>query len=392
MINLDKKLHRFLTILLYVGLLTGFIITIFLNKQPLFYPLIILTLITLLASFSHFKYYRYDAVNDKAKVFIIINMILTFVFLYFNYTDYRQIFLLILIGDCIFAFPKSFSTKYVIMTYIVYYPYIYFVYEYNFNWNYATAFVDDIVISIFCIIILSLVKSQINVNVKNNDLIIDRDKAYHQLEKYATKIEDLAKVEERNRIALVLHNSIGHSLTSIMLSLQAEKMELIREEGIPKDSFKDVEKLIQEAMALLRKTIENADDFTQAMPFDDILDCFIRDASNNTKVNINYSSINASFVLDHQKSVILNVVTESITNALKHSGCKTINVNITGNIKGITLDIKDDGCGFETIEYGFGITKTIQQVTRLDGRYTITSHNGCLIQVFLPIKEVTKNV
>lgn len=392
MINLDKKLHHYLTILLYFAFASGYLLIIIINESNNFIPLSILTLIVGLSTFSHIKYYRYDAVNNKAKLIIVINMILMFVFMYFNYTDFRQLFLLILIADCIFAFPRIFSIKYVIGTYVVYYPYIYTVYKYRMNWDYTSAFIDDIVISVFCIAILFLVKSQIIANVKYNTLLTERDEAFVQLEKYANKIEDLAIIEERNRIALVLHNSIGHSLTSIMLSLQAEKMELVSNKQISIKSFKVVETLIQDSMALLRKTIENADDFTQSMPFDEIVDCFIREASNNTKINITYDSKNIFYILNEQKSVILNVITEAVTNAVKHSDCSHIKVNIFCESNGISISIIDDGHGFETIKYGFGITKTIQQVNRLQGEYEIISNEGCHIRVFLPTEEVSTYV
>ena len=391
-INLDKKLHRFLTILLYVVFATGYLLIYFGNTSGALMPLSLFTLIVALSTLSHLRYYRYDSVNNKAKIFIILNMLLLFIFLYFDHSDFRQLFLLVLIGDCIFAFPRSFSIPYVICTYSTYYPYMFFAYNQRDGWNYSFIFVDDLVISVFCIIILYLVKSQIKVNVKYNALLLKQDGAYSQLEKYATKIEDLAIVEERNRIALILHNSIGHSLTSIMLSLQAEKMELIHQHKIDKSAFQTVEKIIQDAMTLLRRTIENADDFTQLMAFDEIMDCFIREASNNTRVNISYTPQNTDFIQNSQKSVILNIVTEAITNAAKHSGCDYIQVTISGAIEGITLTINDNGCGYDTIDYGFGITKTIQLVERLNGHYEITSDKGCHISVFLPCEEVNEDV
>jgi signal transduction histidine kinase len=235
-------------------------------------------------------------------------------------------------------------------------------------------------------------KSQINANVRYNELLIESDEAYKKLKKYSVKIEELAIVEERNRIALILHNSIGHSLTSIMISLQAEKMELVSKKQIDKDAFATVERLIQEAMKLLRRTIESADDFMKDIPFDDLMDMFIREASNNTKVIISYNSSHTSFIQDEQKSVIFNVVIESITNAMKHSGCKKIQVNINGNANEIRISISDDGCGFDAIKYGYGITKMKEQIQQIGGKYEVISKEGCKIRAILPINDVKVDV
>ncbi len=136
MINMDRKLHITLTFLLYLGFATCYSLILFFHEGSIILPLSLLTVIVILATIRHVKYYRYDAFNPKAKVFIIVNMVLIFIFFYFNSTDFKQIFLLILIGDCIFAFSKAFSIKYIVGTYIVYYPYIYFMYKYKYELSY----------------------------------------------------------------------------------------------------------------------------------------------------------------------------------------------------------------------------------------------------------------
>jgi len=286
----------------------------------------------------------------------------------------------------------TFSMGYIIGTYLVFYPYIIITSMYKNSDYFVNGFIEDFVISVICVVILYMFKSQISSNVRYNELLKESDVAYKKLKKYSAKVEELAIIEERNRIALILHNSIGHSLTSIMLSLQAEKMELVSKKQIDKDAFATVEKLIQEAMKLLRSTIESADDFMKDIPFDDLMDMFIREASNNTKVNISYNSSNTSYIEDGQKSVIFNVVIESITNAMKHSECKKIQVSINGNANEIRINISDDGCGFDTITYGYGITKMKEQIQEIGGKYEVISQEGCEIRVVLPIKEVKSNV
>ncbi len=392
MINVDKRTHRLLTYLLYVVFCTGYIV-IFSNNIG--YPvltLIIYTLMLALTITNHIKYYRYEAVNPKGKIILIINMVLAFGIIHHDYSNFEQLFLLVIIADCILAFSIKFSLSFIFVTYLIYYPFIYLLYNTRPGWEFRDEFLSDIVISTFCIIILLFVKLQININVKYNDLLIKSEISYKQLKTNSNKIEELAVVEERNRIALVLHNSLGHSLTSIMLSLQAEKMELISDGQLDKEAFQTVEKLIQDAMKLLRSTIENADDFMKDIPFDDLMDIFIREASNNSKVKISYEANNTHQIVGEQKSIIFNIILESITNAMKHSNCRQIKINISGFDTQVIVTICDDGCGFDSIQYGFGISKMKEQVERINGTYEILSKEGCQVKVTLPFKEVTKNV
>jgi signal transduction histidine kinase len=59
-----------------------------------------------------------------------------------------------------------------------------------------------------------------------NKLLVERQikqqlaLAHEQLQEYSQKIEDLAAVQERNRIARDIHDSLGHTLTSLNIQLQ----------------------------------------------------------------------------------------------------------------------------------------------------------------------------
>lgn len=45
--------------------------------------------------------------------------------------------------------------------------------------------------------------------------------AHHRLGEYAVQVEDLATVQERNRLACEIHDSLGHHLTAIHIHLEA---------------------------------------------------------------------------------------------------------------------------------------------------------------------------
>lgn len=59
-----------------------------------------------------------------------------------------------------------------------------------------------------------------------NKLLVERQikqqlaLAHEQLQEHSQKIEDLAAVQERNRIARDIHDSLGHTLTSLNIQLQ----------------------------------------------------------------------------------------------------------------------------------------------------------------------------
>jgi signal transduction histidine kinase len=47
------------------------------------------------------------------------------------------------------------------------------------------------------------------------------------------------------------------------------------------------------------------------------------------------------------KTIVVRIVQEFFQNSLKHSGCKTINLNLKDSDEGLLLEMNDDGRGFD---------------------------------------------
>jgi signal transduction histidine kinase len=79
--------------------------------------------------------------------------------------------------------------------------------------------------------------------------------AHEQLQEYAQKIEELATVQERNRIARDIHDSLGHALTSLNIQMQTA-VKLWEKEPIQAHSFlTQAQSLGKTAMQEVRKSI-----------------------------------------------------------------------------------------------------------------------------------------
>lgn len=378
--NMDQKTHSFLTILLYFTFLCGYSVILLLNSNPA-KPLLIFTIILVLTIYNHNKYYRYCQVNDKGKIFLAVNMILIYILLYFDYSNYEQLFILVLLGDCIFAYDMKFSIKYVLFINITYYPYAYFVLYKRPVGDYTGDLLRDIVIISFMVLILYVAKHQMNERMKYNKILIERNNAVQ-------KIREMTLNEERNRISFILHNSLGHLLVSTNMSLQAEKMELISEGKIHKNSFLQTEKQLREAMSLLRRTIENRDDLLFGFSLENLIDMFLSDVSNNTKIKINYQKTGIASITERYKNVVYNTILETVTNSLKHSNCSEIDLQLYAAETEIKLRISDNGQGFDHLIDGFGIFKIKENIQKHHGTYSIASRNGCIVDVYIPVEVV----
>jgi PAS domain S-box-containing protein len=70
------------------------------------------------------------------------------------------------------------------------------------------------------------------------------------------------------------------------------------------------------------------------------------------------------------------VVTEGLTNAIKHAGAAEATVSVRVESATVVVEVSDDGCGGASIESGSGLRGLADRVAALDGQLTLRSPPG----------------
>ena len=91
------------------------------------------------------------------------------------------------------------------------------------------------------------------------------------------------------------------------------------------------------------------------------------------------------------KITIFRIIQEQLTNILKHANASCVNIVLKKEGKQITLEIGDNGKGFDTTLHrkGVGITNINSRVSLYDGEVKIDSSpgKGCTLKVALQLKN-----
>ena len=76
--------------------------------------------------------------------------------------------------------------------------------------------------------------------------------------------------------------------------------------------------------------------------------------------------------------IIYCCANELITNSVRHSGAKNINVQLVQDDKHVSLTVQDDGCGFDetSASKGFGLKSIRDRVTSCNGKIDMTLSTG----------------
>ena len=90
---------------------------------------------------------------------------------------------------------------------------------------------------------------------QSQSMLNELRQTHHQLQAYASQVEELAAIEERNRLARELHDSVSQTMFSIILNVRATQMLLERDPARLRPQLDRLNGLSQSALAEMRSLI-----------------------------------------------------------------------------------------------------------------------------------------
>ncbi|WP_414619526.1 sensor histidine kinase [Calothrix sp. CCY 0018] len=214
--------------------------------------------------------------------------------------------------------------------------------------------------------------------------------ANEKLRQYALKIENQATLEERNRIAREIHDSLGHSLTALNLQLETgtkllktnpEKATefLIRAKELGSQALKDV----RESVSTMRSNP------LQEQSLETSIDMLIQNFHHSTNIKPNYQTNLFYSIPRDISTAIYRIIQESLTNISKYAEATEVNLEITTIATNLHITIEDNGKGFNVNQNttGFGLQSMRDRTLALEGNFYIESlpGKGTKIMVDIPL-------
>ncbi|NEO98879.1 MAG: sensor histidine kinase [Symploca sp. SIO2E9] len=216
--------------------------------------------------------------------------------------------------------------------------------------------------------------------------------ANQRLRQYALLIENQATLQERNRIAREIHDSVGHSLAAQSIQLENVAMLLPEDRGKLAHHLHKARQLGKEALQHVRQsvaTLRNHPLQGQSLPA--ALAKLLKEFEATTEIQLD-AKINLTSSLSAEIATALYRVTqEALTNISKHSHANEVRLHLLESSRNISLLLADNGRGFDPDENttGFGLEGMRERAEALGGSFSLTSKpgQGCQIQVNIPLPE-----
>ena len=214
--------------------------------------------------------------------------------------------------------------------------------------------------------------------------------ANRRLRQYALLVENQATLQERNRIAREIHDSVGHSLTAQSIQLENVAMQLNGNIELASQHLQKARKLGKEALQNVRNSVATLRKHPlQGKSLTDALIDLIQEFERTTGTKVKSEIYLKSSLPDEISTALYRVVQEALTNVSKHGYAEQVRLDLRERLTNISLLLEDNGQGFDPNENttGFGLQGMRERVEAFGGIFHLDSQTGqgCKIQVEIPL-------
>src|SRR5947207_6149861 len=202
-----------------------------------------------------------------------------------------------------------------------------------------------------------------------------------QLNEFAERSRQAAVLEERNRLARDIHDTLAQGFTCVSVQLEAV------EDAIACCRRKEANEHLQRAGELARQRLNEARRSVHALRpqalqrgnFWEALKGIVKNTTAGTALHTTFNLRGKLRNLpQYWQENLLSIGQEALTNSLKYAHPRNFETRLIFNTKELRLELRDDGDGFKVNARhdGFGLAGMRERVQQMGGNLTISSARG----------------
>jgi signal transduction histidine kinase len=192
--------------------------------------------------------------------------------------------------------------------------------------------------------------------------------------------QELAAAEERNRLARELHDSATQSLYGVTMFAEAAA-RLLTAGQIEQAAghMREVRATAKEALQEMRLLIfELRPPILEEQGLVAALQARLESVEGRSGLQTKFEAEGVGNLPSEVEEALFRIAQEALNNALKHAQAGKVRVCLTQAQQNVTLEITDDGVGFDTTctQGGLGLAGMEERAALLGGRLTVNSEPG----------------
>lgn len=211
-------------------------------------------------------------------------------------------------------------------------------------------------------------------------------------------------LEERQRLAREIHDTLAQGFTSIVMQLEAAEQALSQDPDLAGDHIDQARSIARHSLEQARRVVQDLrPDLLEKDPLPAAIQRVVADWSIQSGVAAQATTTGSVAPLHPDIEVtVLRAVQEALVNVEKHARARNVNVTLSYFDDLILLDVQDDGAGMDSQSPaagsfrsgGFGLTAMRERVEQLGGSLHIESEpgEGTTLTIEIPLRHLEETV
>lgn len=226
------------------------------------------------------------------------------------------------------------------------------------------------------------------VQLRTSELEETNRQLHYSMQETMSALEEVVALEERNRIAHEIHDTVGHTLTATVVQMEATKRLLDRDKAAAVDKLNTAQNLVRKGLEDIRGIVRMLKDDAIRSDLAESLQLLIQDTRDITGIDIDayIGPLPASLSALHKK-LMYHALQEGLTNGLKHGAGSRFEFTLTVQERMLHFSLKNDGAPYTRSSFGVGLSAMRERTAHLGGTLEVNSPPdwGCELRIRLPI-------
>ncbi len=251
-----------------------------------------------------------------------------------------------------------------------------------------TSAFNDLIILVLHFLLMNFMVQIYRKNKEIASTMEELEASNRELRRLNEEHRALAVLEERQRIAKDIHDTAGHSITTVIMQTEAAKLVIDKDVEDAKLKITAANLQARHALEELRESVHLLSGSTEHMTLRESLLSIARESMEGTEIVVR-CSVDDADVSESKRRFLCNTLKEGISNGLRHGGATAFLFELKREEDRLIFSLSDNGRGMaqEELKEGFGLSGMRARAEALGGEISFVTEadEGFEIHITLPL-------
>ncbi len=249
---------------------------------------------------------------------------------------------------------------------------------------------NDLILLVLHFLIVNFTIQIWRKNMELDETMKELSESNKELKRLNEERKAFAILEERQRIAKDIHDTAGHSITTVIMQTEAAKLVIDKDPEDAKKKITAANLQARHALEELRESVHLLSGSADRMTLKECLLAVAQESMEGTGITVR-CSVEDIDVSDAKRRFLCNTLKEGVSNGLRHGGATAFLLELRREENNAVFLLSDNGSGMaqEDLKEGFGLSGMRARAEALGGkvRFVTEKDEGFEIHITLPIEE-----